>query len=83
LEKVKECRGILNKTNESSISEQIAEMAAQHVTTHDIILLYGECDHHLQLLKEIKSVDCSILYIESSVACKFKRKCFLINRYPR
>ena len=53
--------------NESEIKENIAEVASQHVTTHDIILLFGESDLFLQLLKEIKTIDCSVLYVESSI----------------
>ena len=67
MEKVKKCLTILNNTNESKILNHIAEVAAEHVITHDIILLYGESDLYIELLKEIKSVDCSVLYVESSV----------------
>ena len=58
----------MNKTNESEIKEQIAENAEQHVTTHDIILLFGESDLYLHFLKEIKTIDCSVLYVESSIS---------------
>lgn len=65
---MKTCLGILKQIDEKEISTHIAEVAAQHVTTHDIILIYGESEVYLSLLQEIKSVDCSVLYIESSVA---------------
>lgn len=37
------------------------------MTTHDVILLYGQSDLHVQLLKELRTVNCSVLYIESFV----------------
>ena len=68
LEKAKECLGELNGTDVTQIAEQLSEVAAEHVNSHDIILMFGRTELIRRFILEIKDINCSIIYIESSIS---------------
>lgn len=71
-EKIKQCIRELNQLDIEEISANLAEVAAQHIDEHDVVLLFGQSQYMLSLLKEIKDIQCTVIYVQNDIDQYFK-----------
>ena len=71
-EKIKQCILELNQLDIEEISANLAEVAAQHIDEHDVVLLFGQSKYMLSLLKEIKDIQCTVIYVQNDIDQYFK-----------
>jgi hypothetical protein len=56
----------LSNTDEANSQLRISELAADHISEHDVILFFGKDLLFKKILEETKDIDYSLIFVEES-----------------
>lgn len=72
LESIDKCLRDLSNTNEAESQLRISELAAEHISEHDVILVFGKDLLFKKILEETKEIDYSLIFVQESHSGGFK-----------